>query len=1401
MKRFVGVLVFLSYCLGSFPQNDCPLGDWDDVVVFCTDENDLGIKYPASRHSSEDFCFFSDLYRALMDSADFSTDLTFHSLSGVVGCLGGDCIVTPRWLLMQVEESGDLTLELTHSMNSDVDYACWGPFWGDTKNDVLQSICEDPVNSLSFIPQYRLLTLDDMEACPRLYELTTSHSRNIIDEMLTQVDNPCFRGNFDQYPYLQLQDCSFSYQYTEICRIEQAVKGGWYLFLVSNYGRMMGDITIRKLGGSAIVSCKVIVDISNSGPYCEGDDIHLKVLNAPQNATFSWIGPNGFSSTEKEPVIPNSTVENAGVYSLQMVANGVASDVVETNVIVRPSVAVDTTIMLDYGDSYQYGDSVYTETGVHTEIDASNPCGVKNVHLFFSTPELHLHSNSPICEGEVLVLSAEQIPDAQYDWIVPSGQRLQNQSHELSLPNVGASDGGSFQLDLIIHADTFSYQTVVDVHKKQVITKSMSVVVGDSVEFDGKILRQAGDYQGVFLGQNGCDSVVLLHLDYYLPEITLVTNSPVCEGEALRFSVKSAEQIPDAQYDWVVPSGQRLQNQSQEWVLPDVEASDGGSYQLDLIIQSDTLSYQTEVEVHKKQEVVKDTLVVAGDSVEFAGKILRQAGDYQGVFQGQNGCDSVVTLHLDYYLPEITLVTNAPVCEGEALRFSVKSAEQIPDAQYDWVVPSGQRLQNQSQEWVLPDVEASDGGSYQLDLIIQSDTFSYQTVVDVRKKQVVTKDTSVVAGDSVEFAGKILRQAGDYQGVFQGQNGCDSVVTLHLDYYLPKITLVTNAPVCEGGALHVSADQDFYADDVSWSGPNGFVSHEKTLDIPSATLQNSGQYKLTITCLPNLVSEATIDVQVLEKPSIVLYDTIMFGEQYEFDGRSLQEDGEYMSLTTSQHGCDSVTRLMLKVVADSSLAVSYDPYYCYGSSFSVSVVDPQEFTEYSWTGPNHFSAAGASIRIENAKEEDGGIYVVTKKQRGEVFSKSLSINVAPRCAYDTMTEIEYGESVDFNGKTIDQAGRYETVLTNAVGCDSFITLTVVCTLPSLQLISNSPVCEGEELVIQADGKTDGASIEWIGPNGFTSDQKRISIPNVSTRNQGEYKFVRKYADTLVETSVMALVREKYREDVDVSIPKGDVYDFGGESLSMAGDYEKTFISRYGCDSVVTVHLTVVFPDTSLNILTDNPYCSGETIRLKVEPPHDYAEYKWNGPQHFHAVGPEVEIENASEYNGGTYHVVMTVFDQEVRRSVEVDVHPTYVSDTAIIVPYGSTYDFHGTHLGHSGIYQTTLLSSDGCDSTIYLDLTVLDFVPLKPAKYFTPNGDGVNERWVIENVERYGQVEVTIFDRYGTVVRHYDHYENLYGWDGKDENGFDKPSADYWYIISSPYSQEELSGNFSLIRR
>ncbi len=62
---------------------------------------------------------------------------------------------------------------------------------------------------------------------------------------------------------------------------------------------------------------------------------------------------------------------------------------------------------------------------------------------------------------------------------------------------------------------------------------------------------------------------------------------------------------------------------------------------------------------------------------------------------------------------------------------------------------------------------------------------------------------------------------------------------------------------------------------------------------------------------------------------------------------------------------------------------------------------------------------------------------------------------------------------------------------------------------------------------------------------------------------------------------------------------------------------------------------------------------------------------------------------------------------------------------------------------------------------------------------FSPNGDGVNDRFVIRNLGQL-KAELTILDRNGTVILEDKDYQNT--WDGRDR-GRDLPAGTYFYSI------------------
>ncbi|MBQ4032686.1 MAG: T9SS type B sorting domain-containing protein, partial [Paludibacteraceae bacterium] len=88
-------------------------------------------------------------------------------------------------------------------------------------------------------------------------------------------------------------------------------------------------------------------------------------------------------------------------------------------------------------------------------------------------------------------------------------------------------------------------------------------------------------------------------------------------------------------------------------------------------------------------------------------------------------------------------------------------------------------------------------------------------------------------------------------------------------------------------------------------------------------------------------------------------------------------------------------------------------------------------------------------------------------------------------------------------------------------------------------------------------------------------------------------------------------------------------------------------------------------------------------------------------------------------------------------------------------------------------------------------------VPLIIPAFFTPDGKGENETWVIKNLWFYSRSTVEIFDRYGKRVASYSAEEN--SWDGT-YNGHQMPSDDYWYVIRIAETGEKISGHFILRR-
>jgi gliding motility-associated-like protein len=79
----------------------------------------------------------------------------------------------------------------------------------------------------------------------------------------------------------------------------------------------------------------------------------------------------------------------------------------------------------------------------------------------------------------------------------------------------------------------------------------------------------------------------------------------------------------------------------------------------------------------------------------------------------------------------------------------------------------------------------------------------------------------------------------------------------------------------------------------------------------------------------------------------------------------------------------------------------------------------------------------------------------------------------------------------------------------------------------------------------------------------------------------------------------------------------------------------------------------------------------------------------------------------------------------------------------------------------------------------------------------TPNGDGINDTWKIENIETINQSVVQVFDRNGVEVFYSKEYNN--DWQGIRGSDI-LPDGTYYYLVTSESSNALFRGALTIIR-
>lgn len=130
---------------------------------------------------------------------------------------------------------------------------------------------------------------------------------------------------------------------------------------------------------------------------------------------------------------------------------------------------------------------------------------------------------------------------------------------------------------------------------------------------------------------------------------------------------------------------------------------------------------------------------------------------------------------------------------------------------------------------------------------------------------------------------------------------------------------------------------------------------------------------------------------------------------------------------------------------------------------------------------------------------------------------------------------------------------------------------------------------------------------------------------------------------------------------------------------------------------------------------------------------------------------------------------------------------TWLSNTAVPNPQTKALD--------DIIYSLKVTSADGCSASDEVLVKVLKMPAIPNA--FSPNGDGVNDRWEIKYLETYPGATVEIYNRYGQLVFRSKGYSQP--WDGR-YNGSPVPVGTYYYMVDPKNNRKPIAGFVDIIR-
>jgi gliding motility-associated-like protein len=991
--------------------------------------------------------------------------------------------------------------------------------------------------------------------------------------------------------------------------------------------------------------------------------------------------------------------------------------------------------------------------------------------------------NSPVCAGSPVNLTSNTIAGATYLWSGPNGftSTLEDPTIPVTLP----ADAGTYTCTVDVAGCTSSSTINVVVNPKPqaiVLGVSTTFCANETFTLDGSnSLHNSSAITNFQWQLNGVD-IPGANAFAYIGNTPgayklIVTNDLGCKDTTLTPNIANADPIP----------------------TPVINGANGFCFGGNATLDGTASGAGGASVIDNYEWLLNGTSVSSGPTNDTY--LATVGGDYQLVVLNSNGCKDTTALFTVTVNPTPSLPSVTPdpinVCVGGSVNISVNSP--VAGSTYTWASINAETSislttgNSNTVNGLAPGIASitvtetnsfgCTGPTYSVTVNINSapiaiasftsnDTICYNGNVSVTLNAITGGTYSwnssiglASASQSVTFTN--ITNSGNVQfyGTVIDAAGCSSLAdTINLFVQnQPTVPVISNSTsVCPGQAFTLDVSPIIPGADYYWTDPSATTQNGinlTSITIPVATAITAGPYVVYyIDPLGCTSATSSLYNQPLDPTPIVSISGI---------STICSGNSTLLSASTSVGTASAYQWYNNGTIIAGATSASYN----------VSTPGNYNVKITSTTGCMDSAAVGTTVNVSS------GPTVIANPTSSSVCagnSATISASGALTYSWDTGATTP---SITVN-PTVTTS--YIVTGTDAGGCtNSDTAVVIVNALPATPTITASSIteCAGTSVSLSSSSTLTNT---WINASTLAVIGTTQNISHTETvagvYNYGVYVTDANSCNSATANIAVTfnscltnLISDNASTNSNIPISGNFLTNDGSPSIFTTA----TIISG-PANGAITVSSNGNFtytPNTNFSgynmvvvqVCDVTPTCLNDTIYIVVNPNANNDTYTVNGLSSPNTVIGNVLVNDAGTGIAGNVSLVNSVTNGII------------VIDTLGNFTYTPNSGFCGTdNFTYNLCDQNGLCTSASANIIVTCDSTVTTTTG------FSPNGDGVNDNWVIQGIETT-QNTVTVFDRWGNQVISFTNYNNTNtAWDGKNSNGVELPAGTYFYSIDIP---------------